>query len=333
MNKKNIYICVWTLFILIVSFYLFWGVWISQFIISIFLYSLISFPFYILWKKLRKKTRLPFTRYFYEFVYSVLNIFFLILIVLGTFVVYQNEISPASMPLYEIQNGKKTVLFQSMIHIWTHSFYEKVRKNIHSAKKSDFVLYYEWVKPWSKENMQRFDEAIGIKFDKELYKNFWRLYGVTFQNNDDFLWLVNNYDFNIDVSIDEVISLYDKQKIENKRPPEKVEDLNKVLIEHLSQIDERKLKVLVYINQALLNFLIKSDFIQESLMNEFWNKALFDVILHKRNDIVIDSISNSEHTQIFVTYGLLHFEWILEWLQEIDPNWKIVRVSEYYPMK
>jgi hypothetical protein len=58
--------------------------------------------------------------------------------------------------------------------------------------------------------MKKFDEALGINFTPTLYENFSRLYGLTFQDNNYFLELVNNYDFNIDLSIDEIIKFYEK---------------------------------------------------------------------------------------------------------------------------
>ena len=74
-----------------------------------------------------------------------------------------------------------------MVHIGRADFYKQVQENLKEKKKAGAVLFYEGVKPGTKENMEKFDAAIGIKFSKELYKNFSKLYGVTFQDNQDLL--------------------------------------------------------------------------------------------------------------------------------------------------
>jgi hypothetical protein len=51
------------------------------------------------------------------------------------------------MPFYTINNGKKTIKFQAMIHIGTVNFYKSVQKNIRESKKNGYVLFFEGVKP------------------------------------------------------------------------------------------------------------------------------------------------------------------------------------------
>jgi len=60
--------------------------------------------------------------------------------------------------------------------------------------------------------------------------------------------------------MDQIVELYEKKlnskgsgkKYENKLPV----DANKVIIETLSQLNDKELKILIYINQAILNFII-----------------------------------------------------------------------------
>jgi hypothetical protein len=68
---------------------------------------------------------------------------FLLIFLLGSFAFYQNEISPANMPLYVISNGKKEVYFQAMVHIGSQSFYKQVEQEIQQAKRQGFVLFFE----------------------------------------------------------------------------------------------------------------------------------------------------------------------------------------------
>jgi hypothetical protein len=36
---------------------------------------------------------------------------------------------------------------------------------------------------------------------------------------------------------------------------------------------------------------------------------------------------------MYVLYGLLHFKWVFDILQKSDPNWQIVSVKYYYPVR
>jgi hypothetical protein len=56
-------------------------------------------------------------------------------------------------------------------------------------------------------------------------------------------------------------------------------DANKLILETLSQLNEKELKILVYINQAILNFIISNETTQSFLTENFSNKELFEVIL------------------------------------------------------
>jgi hypothetical protein len=65
-------------------------------------------------------------------------------------------------------------------------------------------------------------------------------------------------DFNVDLSIDEIISLYKEKNIINNKeknysPPI---DANKEILKTISRLNEKELKILVYINQAILNMII-----------------------------------------------------------------------------
>lgn len=238
------------------------------------------------------------------------------------------------MPRITISNGDKTVEFQAMIHIGRKEFYEEVKNHIYSLKENGFVLFFEWVKPGKEENMDNFDKALGVQFTPDLYENFSKLYGVTFQDNNDFIWLVNNLDFNVDLSIDEIMSHYDAKqgKTESIKLPKEAQDINSLVLDKLSSLNEKELQILIYVNKAILNAIIKSDGAKNGIISNFANKDLFDIILHKRNDVVSEAIITSKYKKIVITYWLLHFEWILKNLQKNDSNWKIIKTEYLYPI-
>ena len=236
------------------------------------------------------------------------------------------------MPEYTLSNGEKTVIFQAMSHIWSEQFYTDIQKNITQAKQDDFVYFYEWVRPGSVENTQLFNQALWVELDGELYKNLSQLYGVTNQDNAIFLWLVNDQDYNVDLSLDDIMERYNavsQPELSQVQPL----DMNSEILEILNELSENQLSVLRYINQSLLNFMIKSEGIQEFMSDMFSNQELFAIILDDRNELLADAIIESEYSKIYTTYGLLHFKWVLKLLQQHDPKWNIISQQNLYPIK
>ncbi len=319
-------------------FYLSWIKWAIEFIISLGIYTLLFFWFHYIWKKIRKKQIM----YFVDFINYFLNRVSILLVIITSIIWWLtylfNEIIPAPMPEYTLTNWEKVVKFQAMSHIWTPDFYKKVVDNLSAFKKEWWVYFYEGVKMWTKENGENFNKALGINFDENLYKNFSKLYWVSNQDNSIFMWLVNDKDFNVDLNMDEIMSEY--WKIMEAKPEWEREfksklplDANKTIIDTLSWLNERQLKVLVYINQAILNFIIWNEATQWFLTDNFANKDLFDVILGKRNKVLANEIIKSEHDKIYITYWLLHFKWVLELLKQNNNEWQIITTNNLYPIK
>jgi hypothetical protein len=336
MNKKQIFYISFFIILIWIIFYISSYVWVLEFILSIIIYFLIFYFFHFIFSKFRKKKVLDFKDFSSYFLYRVSIFLIIILSLIWWFSFYSNEISPALMPEYTISNWKKTIVFQTMSHIWSENFYEKIKNNLKEKKESWFVYFFEWVKPGTLENMEKFNKAIKIKFDENLYKNYSKLYWITHQDNSHFLWLVNNLDFNIDLSIDEIVSEYENIKKPHPWIPSPLQekettiiDANKEILNKLAGLNNKQLKILVYINQAILNLIIKSEWIQGFLTKNFTNKNLFKVILDKRNEILSKEILKSKYNKIYLTYWLMHFKWVFELLKENDNNWKIINKKEF----
>lgn len=334
MKKRDIFTITILLLVAWFSYYLSGISWILEMILSLIIYFLIFFTLTYIWKTIRKKET-PEVILFWKYFLSRISIMLIILWgLLGSFSYYYNEVSPAKMPAYHLTNWEKEVIFQGMSHIGTQNFYDRIIQRITSNKENWYVLYYEWVRPGTEENTEKFNQALGIEFDEDLYKNFSKLYWVANQNNWHLLWLVNDLDFNVDIGIDEIMELYnDKIKdIPAQKNPAAI-DINTEIVNTLAQLNDRQLKVLVYVNQSILNFIISSDRLQDFIKDNFWNKNIFDVILDERNEVLADEIINSKHKKIFITYGLLHFDWVLKILQENDKNWTIKDTQYLYPIQ
>ena len=248
------------------------------------------------------------------------------------FSVYQNIINPARLPLYTLTNGQQTLRFQTMSHIASAEFYQTVQTAITRSKQEGYVLYYEWVRPGSEKSLETFNNALGVKFTPDFYTNLSRLYGIVAQNNDDFLWIENNKDFNVDVSLDEVVEIYEwKKTFSSPDWWDKQDthtwtaiDINQDLIRSLASISQRELVILRFFNQSLMNFMMKNEALRDTLITQLGNTDIFAVILDERNEYLVEEILARNDTKIHIIYGLMHFKWVYELLQAQDPRWRIV---------
>ncbi len=319
-----------------IIFYISWIIWIIDFTISLIFYCIIFFFIYSIWKFLRKKERNDFIEFWKYFIYKISTFIVFISAILYSFAYYNNIVNPAKMPRITISNWEKEVIFQAMSHIAKPSFYEWVKNSIIEYKTNSWVLFFEWVKKWTKENTTKFDEALWVNFTPELYKNMSKLYGVTFQDNESLLWIVNNLDFNVDLNLDEIIKLYEKKIWQNKKSNtiinNDVVNVSDEIMKKLSELNEKELKVLVYLNQAILNVIIKNEDKARELVKNAWNTDLFSIILDERNKNLSENIIKSNYQKIFITYWLMHFNWVFELLKNNDKNWQIKKIEYLYPI-
>jgi hypothetical protein len=293
-------------------------------------YYLLTYWIYFVWSKVKGRIAIDLFWFFILFLYKSAIYLSLATISIWGFLYYQNNISPAKLPVHTISNWEQTIIFQTMSHIGSESFYKSVVNNIYQYKQSWAVLYYEWVGPWSEENNQDFNKALWIDFAPWLYDNFSKLYWVTAQDNNDFLGLINNLDYNIDLNLDQVMSLYREKvwtwSIENWwiLVNDTVHNLNDEVIGQLAALSPRELTVLRYINQGILNFMIKHEWLREFLISKLANQDIFSVILDDRNKHIVQEILARDDEKIIILYGLMHFNWVLELLQADDKSWEII---------
>lgn len=330
--------------LIIINSIIFWLIWwfygIINMFVTLFFYSILFYSLRWLYLKVKDRnyqfySKQNFYSFFEYFFQRALSFILLLVVILGWFWVYNNEINPAKMPIYSLTNWEKEVVFISMSHIWTTDFYKKVEEKIKELKNNDYILYFEWVKPWSEENNQKFNHALWFQFDENTYKDLAKLYWLVNQNNEQFLWLVNNNDKNVDVSIDDIMKIYDWKEAKNTTSTKQKELVN---ISHsveqtLQKLNPRQLEIFRYINKSMINLVVKNENIQNNIQTNFANKNLFDIILHNRNEVLADEIINSSDKKIVITYWLLHFNGVLELLKKDDLKWRIKEINYFYPLK
>lgn len=333
-SKKDIPTLIFWPSLLILIAYISWTTAVLSTIIAFSTYAFITYILYLAWKKIRKQENVKILEFFELFAYKSAISISIVSVLVWWFIYYNNEISPAAMPTYYLSNWEKQVTFQSMIHIANPDFYERIKQDILFAKQDNYVYFFEWVKPWTPESHTAFNEALWVEFNPELYKNFSELYWVVAQDNSQFLWLENDLDFNVDMNMDTIMQLY-KQKVspnESKIPSEII-DANAEIIKTLSSLNPIQKKILVYVNQAILNFFTKNDSIRNAILENLWNQDIFSIILDERNVLIADEISSSQYNKIYITYGLLHFQWVFELLKKQDPNWILHHTDYLFPIQ
>lgn len=256
---------------------------------------------------------------------------------LFTFCYYNNDLNPAVIPIYTVTNWDKIIKFQAMSHIWTENFYNNVKINVLDYKKSWYVLYFEWVKSWSGENVEKFNHILWIEFTKDLYENMSKIYWLKDQNTRDYLWLVNNNDFNVDVSLNDLIELYEKKywkiNLDTNNTGNIIPNVSWNMLKTLDSFNEKELNTFRYINKWIMNFFTKNPKVQSYLVDVIWKNEVMDIILNERNKVIADKIINSQDKQILLTYWALHFNWVFELLKKSDNRWNIVWTQYIYPFK
>ena len=313
------------------SFTIYYISWLSRVLDmwwGIILYSVILFLIYAVWKFLHGREQAHFFLFFISFLYRVSIFLAITILLIWTFVVYHNEIRPAKFPLYTISNWERILKFQTVSHIASPAFYLSIRNSIKEAKSEGYVLLFEWVRAGSEENMEDFNQALGINFSDTLYENFSRLYGVTPQDNMMFLWLWETPDINVDMDIDTIMELYRAKKSNDTHSESNWEILqvDDEIIRLLASLKDRELQILQYINQAMLNFFMKQEWLQWEILQRS-GVDIFSVILGERDTYIADFIHESEYEKMFALYGKLHFEWVLRELRIRDMWWQIIQVE------
>ena len=317
--------------------YLSWLSWIASFVIYWALYCLAFFIAYRIYELAsRKKKKTPLQRFVYLFSYIYFWMVAVFFALIWIFIIHENYLESASLPEFTISNSKKTVIFQTMSHIWSDGFYKEVSSEILKAKKQWFAYFYEWVRPWTKENQKKFDKILWFEISKDTYSELAKLYGLRAQKSTDFINIYNNKDYNADVSIDDIINIYESKysKISYTWSSNQEEfDIISLTKSALESLTPNELYLFREFNKAILNYFIKNWDVEQMGILDPNKKNVFDVILNDRNKVLADAIMNSSENKIYVTYWLLHFEWVWSLLQQRDHEWKLEGIRYLKPIR
>lgn len=85
---------------------------------------------------------------------------------------FTNNAAPATLPKITISNGEKTVIFQSMMHIGSASFYDEVQRDMENLRGREFVFFYEGVESGTAESMAELSRLTGVEVSEKMYTLF-----------------------------------------------------------------------------------------------------------------------------------------------------------------
>ncbi|NVK27964.1 MAG: hypothetical protein HWE14_07965 [Flavobacteriia bacterium] len=201
------------------------------------------------------------------------------------------QMNDTEVHTFTYTNGEQTLVFVPMIHVAKPEFYANVKNAIKQYKEQGYVYYYEWIDfdSASQETQWKIREMVGFLpsptgYSKQLQPLVEQ--GYTVQKNDEFLNIVNDQDYNVDITAAEVVRLY-----EAKYGVISITELNKN-----TPMDEKY--------TATLD-----------------DDQVEDIILNSRNQHIVKTMADLNHEKILMTYGSKHREGIIEMLQKTDESW------------
>lgn len=116
----------------------------------------------------------------------------------------------------DYKSESKQIRFVPMSHVSTRAFYSDVEKQVKEAKEDGYVLFYEYVDfdKASETEKRKLRKMVGFIPSPEGYQ---KLLGnldkekYAIQENEQFLHQVNDLDFNVDVSPQDILNEYEKR--------------------------------------------------------------------------------------------------------------------------
>lgn len=115
---------------------------------------------------------------------------------------------------FECKN--KTVHYIDMIHLGQQEFYDNVRNEIKKYKQNGYVLFYEWIDYDNADviTLKKTKKIVGLVPSSKGYQEVLDqidMEGIVVQDNDLFLGLENELDYNVDITPNDLIETFEKR--------------------------------------------------------------------------------------------------------------------------
>lgn len=256
---------------------------------------------------------------------------------------YINASKPLLVPRVTLTDGKKTVIFQGMVHVASKPYYESIVFDMLRARDDGFVFFYEGVGPGSEANKQRLGELLGTgNADiNGAYNTLSNVCGLSFQG--DFFKVFREEAKRepqrhkvADVSIDAMIAEWDRlvqadPNLANALPARagsaraqagsaNTDATSASFVDLYKLMSEGQQGVIGTLCKAVMNTRLSASETDGSPFNRL-------VVLDFRNKHLADEIQNATDSKIYVTYGAGHMRGVYQLLKQRNPVWRVADVT------
>ncbi len=250
------------------------------------------------------------------------------------FLAFNAALRPVTVPLATLSNGKKTVVFQGMMHIGAESFYKGVVYDLERALTEGYTLFYEGVRP---------DPAAEAWFNKTLagggdlsanYTALGNACGLVFQMNY-FTLLDADKATHPDRHVAADVTTGDM-----KREYERLVRTDPAFAAYAGSAEVQKdeasgesiAKALAWLDratpgqQAVIGTACRGVLTMVTSRDD-QTDPINRVVLDYRNRELAARIVQSPADKIYITYGAGHLPGLLRDLKATDPGWEIKSIK------
>lgn len=290
------------------------------------------------------------TKYFF-------NIFISTIIILSVFIVISipsfinnGAFSKSYETKYVMTDGDKIIVFQGMNHIGLTSFYKEVGEEMTAYRNDGYKIFLEGLKHNGIKPLKKSDSEYLSKLNfYNLMAEEYRVKNKKYFNNkySQQMYILNQYyaydDEYADMTEQEYNNIIGNTTVIHEANTTIDAHYNKK-VEALKTVTDHTVsynKILQDDKLYIISKNINNTYFMKKIMNgfvslEYWydntftkDKNLFyDIVMVKRNKIIVDYLLKSESKKIYINYGSAHFDGVFKLLKEENPNWKIVEVSK-----
>lgn len=273
-------------------------------------------------------------RWLWSYIKAVLALAFTQTVLIAAPLYYlalRTDLTPLTAPQATLSNGKKTVVFQGMMHVGSEGFYKSVVYDLEKALSEGYAIYYEGVRDdpagdkWFSEtlagggdlntNYQTFGDACGLQFQGPYFD----LLATDMKAHPE-------RHVQADVSTAEMMREYQRlvdtdpafaaAVSQTRQTPadDGSADRTTQLLDWLAGATPGQRKILGLACRGWMTMLLGA---------RTGPSPLDAVILDFRNAKLAERIETSADDKIFITYGAGHLPGLLDDLQRSDPAWEI----------
>lgn len=244
--------------------------------------------------------------------------------------VLQPALHPLAVPRVTLDDGRRQVVFQGMVHVGSEQFYRSVSYDLIRAKDAGYVLFFEGVQAGTPEAEAWLEAATQSGGDLNAqYGRIGEICGLSFQG--DFLAFLQRdqaldpeHLVTADVSVTEMYEEWQRQIAANPSLAD--------ALPHAGGGGFEMASVMAFAaglqgSQRTLAAAMCRGMFSVILGRAESPDALNVVILDFRNRRLADRIVSLPDADIYITYGSGHFPGLLREMQARDPNWRVVGTS------